>query len=146
MRHKYVRFLVVILAFIGLAFIRFRESVFFYDPLLDFFVTAYHGKPLPEIALGKYTIHLFFRYGLNTVLSLLIIWMVFKEKGMVQFALWIYLVVCVVLMVVLSLLIINDPKGDHFILFYVRRFLIQPLLLFLILPAFYYYRKHTVKS
>lgn len=136
-----VRVLLVFLCFLGFAFIRFRESELFYDPLISFFKSNYQSMPLPGMEMGKLYVHLFLRYLLNTVLSLIVLWFIFKEKGMITFAVLFYGVVCVILLLVLGVLFKTQEVGEYLPIFYVRRFLIQPILLFMLLPAFYYYRK-----
>lgn len=136
-----VRVLVVFLCFLGFAFIRFRESELFYDPLISFFKSNYQSVPLPDMEMGKLYVHLFLRYLLNTALSLGVLWIVFKEKGIIIFASLFYGVVCVLLLLVLGILFKTQESGEYLPIFYVRRFLIQPILLFMLLPAFYYYRK-----
>lgn len=120
---------------------RFRESDLFYDPLLSFFSSSYNGKPLPELVMGKYLVHIAFRYGLNMLFSLGIIWALFKEIEIVRLTSWLFLIVFVALVVPLFFLLKDVQAASFLPLFYVRRFLIQPLLLFLLIPAFYYYLK-----
>jgi exosortase F-associated protein len=38
-------------------------------------------------------------------------------------------------------LLFNSNTADYVLLFYVRRFLIQPLLLLILIPAFYFHRR-----
>ncbi len=136
-----IRVIVVFLCFLGFAFIRFRESELFYDPLISFFKSNYQSVPLPDMDMGKLYLHLFFRYLLNAVLSLIVLWFIFKERGIITFAALFYGVVCVILLLVLGVLFNTQEVGEYLPIFYVRRFLIQPILLFMLLPAFYYYRK-----
>lgn len=67
--------------------------------------------------------------------------MAFKEKGIITFASLFYGVVFIVLIVIFGILLKTQGIGEYLPIFYVRRFLIQPILLFMLLPAFYYYRK-----
>jgi len=67
--------------------------------------------------------------------------MAFKERGIVKFALLFYGIIFALLAVILSILLNTQGVGEYLPVFYVRRFLIQPILLFMLLPAFYYYRK-----
>lgn len=124
----------------GLVFIRFRESELFYDPLLHFFKSDYKGKELPEMEQVKFFLHLFLRFAINTLFSLMILWALFKEKEMLCLATGIYVLLFILLGIVMYIMLQND-QSSHLPLFYVRRFLIQPLLLFILVPAFYYYRK-----
>ncbi|MEP0265946.1 exosortase F system-associated protein [Dokdonia sp.] len=136
-----IRITVVFLCLLGFAFLRFRESELFYDPLIAFFKGNYRVTILPDMEEGKLFLHLFFRYTINTVLSLVILWMAFKERGIITFATLFYVVVFVLLMITFKIMLTTQGIGEYLPLFYVRRFLIQPILLFMLLPAFYYYRK-----
>ncbi|MFT5892910.1 MAG: exosortase F-associated protein [Dokdonia sp.] len=136
-----LRAFVVFLCLLGFVFIRFRESELFYDPLIPFFKSNYQRMALPDMEMGKLFLHLFLRYLINTGGSLIILWMAFKERGIIKFASLFYGVVFVVLVLVLSILFKTQEVGAYLPIFYVRRFLIQPILLFMLLPAFYYYRK-----
>ncbi|WP_299212272.1 exosortase F system-associated protein [uncultured Dokdonia sp.] len=136
-----LRVFVVFLCLLGFAFIRFRESELFYDPLIQFFKSNYQRMMLPDMEMWKFYISLFFRYLINMLLSLMILWMAFKERGIVKFALLFYGIIFALLAVILSILLNTQGVGEYLPVFYVRRFLIQPILLFMLLPAFYYYRK-----
>jgi exosortase F-associated protein len=136
-----LRVFVVFLCLVGFAFIRFRESELFYDPLIPFFKSNYQRMALPDMEMGKLFSHLFLRYLINAGLSLMILWMAFKERGIIKFASLFYGVVFILLMLVFSVLLNTQEVGEYLPIFYVRRFLIQPILLFMLLPAFYYYRK-----
>lgn len=124
-----------------LALVRGYESVLFYDPLLQFFKGEYQSQPLPAINHIELSLGLAFRYAINTFLSLAVIQVAFNDRGLTRFAAILYLMFFVLL--ILSLLILlssNDPNTLY--IFYIRRFLIQPILLLLFLPAFYYQRKN----
>lgn len=138
---RFVRIIVVFLCAVGFLFIRFRESELFYDPLICFFKGNYQVASLPEIDAVKLYLNLSLRYGVHMVLSLFILWAVFLEKGILKFAVVLYGFVFVALLIVLGYFISTYSIGQATSVFYVRRFLIQPLLILILVPAFYYYRK-----
>ena len=138
--NRFIRLLILVVGLAGLVFIRFRESELFYDPLLSFFKSNYKGRVLPEIHQAKFFAHLSLRFIGNTLFSLMILWSIFKESGMLRLAIWIYVLLFLLLGGALYIIIQSDTSS-HLTLFYTRRFLIQPLLLFILAPAFYYYRK-----
>lgn len=138
---KTLRFAIAFGCFVGFAFLRFRESELFYDPLLSFFKGYYQDAPLPELNKGKLILHIGLRYGIHMILSLIILWVAFLEKGILKFAGLVYVIVFVVLVFILLYLIQTYEIGQGGSVFYTRRFLIQPLLIFILLPAFFYYRK-----
>ncbi|MDN3724501.1 exosortase F system-associated protein [Aequorivita sp. SDUM287046] len=119
--------------------IRAFESDLFYDPLLDFFKMDYKFLPLPVMDQFKLFLGVAIRFLLNTFISLIIIWLVFGEKEIVKLSVFLYVVLFIILFSFFCFLIItSEGTTEHFILFYVRRFLIQPLFLLLLLPAFYF--------
>jgi len=136
-----LRVVIGLVCVLGFLFIRFRENELFYDPLIPFFKGIYQQQPLPEFDRLKLLFHVVFRYGLHMILSLIVLWVVFLEKGILRFAVVLYLIVFVLLMICFLYVINSNAVSDHGTLFYVRRFLIQPLLILILVPAFFYYRK-----
>ncbi len=136
-KHKF-RISLLLLSLLGLIFIRAFESQLFYDPFLSFFKTDYQNKPLPDFDGVSLFFGLLIRYTLNTLLSLGIIYLLFKQLPLVRFAMLLYVVFFVVLIVLFFGLLYFSEQPDYLILFYIRRFLIQPLFLVLFIPAFYY--------
>lgn len=112
----------------------FQENLF-YDPLLPFFKTE--NKVLPEYNSFKLFAGLAFRYFLNSIFSLAIIYLVFKDKAIMKLTTILY-VLFFVLFIIAFFIIINTDDVNLLLLFYIRRFLMQPLFLILFLPAFYY--------
>lgn len=139
--NKLLRALLAIVCLAGLVYVRFRESELFYDPLIAYFQGDYQNTPLPELAEGKFILNVVYRYLLNMILSFGLLWAAFLDKQIMKFASLFYGVVLIVLIVVLYILLQKYDPAFYLPLFYVRRFLIQPLLIFLLLPAFFYSRK-----
>lgn len=131
------RVLIAIGALLALVAVRAFEQKLFYDPFLPFFKTEFQGKSLPDYEGFKLFLNTFLRYFLNTIFSILLIFQIFKEKKLVVFVSWLYLFLFVVLAVIYFGLLYSKTS-DYLVLFYVRRFLIQPLFLVLFIPAFYY--------
>jgi exosortase F-associated protein len=96
---------------------------------------------LPDFEILKLTLNLFLRYFVNTLLSISIIYLLFQNKMHVKIASFLYLILFVVLIIIFSVLLYGSDKPDYLLLFYVRRFLIQPILLLLLIPAFYFQKK-----
>ncbi len=124
-----------------LACIRNFEDALFYDPFLDFYKSNYQVLALPEFDNWKLFFGLFSRYFLNSIVSIAIIYVVFKDFKMIKFATFLYFVFFVILIIGLFLLLIFNENGSKMTIFYVRRFLIQPVFLMLFLPAFYFQKK-----
>ncbi|PKA82493.1 exosortase F-associated protein [Ulvibacter sp. MAR_2010_11] len=125
-----------------LVLIRMFEETLFYNPLLYFFKTNHSTQPLPEFDTYKLLANVSLRFLLNTLLSLAILWTVFKEKEVVKLSAILYAFLFVVLIAIFTFLLFNSEAGEHLTLFYVRRFLIQPLFLLILLPAFYFQKKN----
>jgi exosortase F-associated protein len=136
-----VSILLVILLVFGLILIRQFAGDIFYDPLIDFFKTDHSTQPLPEMMTGKLLLHITYRYLLNTVLSLLILWVIFRSGSILKLTLILYAALFILLMIIFIVLVNTSEAGNHMALFYVRRFLIQPLFLLLLLPAFYFHKR-----
>ncbi|OIQ21328.1 MAG: exosortase F system-associated protein [Flavobacterium sp. MedPE-SWcel] len=123
---------------VALVLVRVFQEYLFYDPLLSFFKKE--SKVLPEYDSLKLFFGLAFRYFLNAIISLAIIYLAFKDRAILKLCTILYSVLFVLLTGVLFI-ILNTDDVDLLLLFYVRRFLIQPLFLILFLPAFYYQKK-----
>lgn len=118
--------------------VRAFESQLFYDPFLVYFEGDYLKSPLPEFDSMLLFFGLSFRFFLNTILSLGILYCLFNDKEMISFASLLYLFFFVVLIVAFFCILYFFKNQENLLLFYVRRFLIQPLFLILFVPAFYY--------
>ncbi|MBK5213052.1 MAG: exosortase F system-associated protein [Flavobacteriaceae bacterium] len=122
-----------------LVLIRVYEDTLFYDPLLEFFKMDYKTLPLPKMDMLALLIGLSFRFFMNTIISLAILWIVFKDREIINLSSILYGFLFVGLFVAFSFIVFtSEGTGSHLVLFYVRRFLIQPLFLLILLPAFYF--------
>lgn len=135
------RIALIVVFLILLVVIRVFESALFYDPFLAFFKLDYQNKPLPAYDGCHLFLGILFRYGLNTIISLVLIYLFFKERKLVVFSTWLYLFLFVILISLFFGLLYFDSNPSYLVLFYVRRFLIQPLFLVLFIAAFYYQKK-----
>lgn len=116
--------------------IRFLEDKIFYDPFLSFFKSEFQNELLPNYNTRKLFLNLFFRYTLNSAISVAIIQVLFNNRQLTRLSVWLYIILFVVLIVLFAIELYFFK--DYMLLFYTRRFLIQPLLLILFIPAFYY--------
>jgi exosortase F-associated protein len=124
-------------SFLGLILVRLYEGALFYDPFLNFFKSEFQGELLPNYDGFKLFLNLSWRYFLNTIFSIVIISQFFRERKNVIFVSWVYLLLFVVLSAIFFGLLYYQTS-NYLVLFYVRRFLIQPLFLVLFIPALYY--------
>lgn len=118
--------------------VRVFQEQLFYDPLLAFFKTE--SEVLPEYNSFKLFLGLLFRYTLNTLLSLGITYLLFKDKAILKLCICLYIAFFIIFTLALFV-IINTDDVNLLLLFYIRRFIIQPLFLILFTPAFYYQKK-----
>jgi len=129
---------------IVLAAIRFYESSLFYDPLINFFKSSgYLRDQIPDFKAGLLILNTIFRYTLNSLISIGIIAIAFIDRNIVKFSAVLFLLLLGIAGSVFTYLIFTI-ENEHFLaLFYVRRFLIHPIFILVLLPAFYYYRMNN---
>jgi len=135
---KVIKILLIVLLFLMLISVRAFIQPFFYDPLIAYFKSDYLYTSIPEINFYKFSLNLFIRYSLNTIISLAIIYILFPASKVLKFSVKFYIVSFVILSIVLLTLLKFNQNQDFRLIFYVRRFLIHPLFLLILLPAFYY--------
>lgn len=123
-----------------LALIREFENQLFYDPFLVFFKSDFAGLSLPQYDSFQLFLGLFFRFGLNTLVSLGLLYVIFEDKDMLQFSCLLF-AVFFVLLVGGFFFLLSFQNQNYLLLFYVRRFLIQPIFILLFIPGFYYQKK-----
>ncbi|MES2485343.1 MAG: exosortase F system-associated protein [Bacteroidota bacterium] len=115
--------------------VRVFETKLFYDPLLAFF--KHESKILPQYNSLKLFLGLFFRYVLNSTISVGILWLAFKDVQVIKLSAVLFAGLFVLLTAMLFI-VLSFEHPNLLSVFYIRRFLIQPFLLILFLPAFYY--------
>ncbi len=118
--------------------IRGFEDSLFYDPFLLFFKSTESNMPLPEFDALKLFGNVALRFLMNTIISLGVLWIVFQKAEIIKLSSLLYTALFIVLFVVYYFLASSEATGQHMALFYVRRFLIQPLFLLILIPAFYF--------
>lgn len=124
-----------------LVLIRIFEEQLFYDPYLTFFKNDYLYIDSPRQEIFKLAAYTTLRFVLNTVISLAILFVIFKDKSIIKFSGLIYILAYVIFMSLFLYFVINPRQEDYYLFFNVRRFLIQPLIALLLIPAFYYHKQ-----
>ena len=124
-----------------LVLIRFYEKRFFNDGLIDFFQHDYLTRDLPHLSLWQIIVTDSLRYWLQSVISIGILYLYFSRKELIEFLSFVYVLVYITAVAVLVYLLNNYESGQYIALFYVRRVLIQPVLLFIMFPALLYQQK-----
>lgn len=135
----------MIILFAALVLVRAFQHQLFYDPFIDYFKNGYLSDPIPIFSGTKLLLHMVFRYTLNTIISLSIIYLAFMNKDFLIFSIKFYAIAFVVLSITFFIILKGELANGYLFAFYVRRFLIHPLFVLLLLPAFYY-KQLTVKE
>ena len=135
------RILIIGVLVVLLALVRVFEEYLFYDPINEFYRSGlYMLDQLPQYKLPDLLLNLSFRFWLNSIISLLILFTAFLDKNIVKFAAILVLAFFVVGVAAYAYLLLNLDRGYVMSLFYVRRFLIHPVFILILLPAFFYHR------
>ena len=138
---KTVKIILILSLFIILGSVRFFENSLFYDPFIVFFKTQYSSKESPDIYLIEIIANTLFRYSINMIISLTILYLSFKSKEIIRFSLFFYSLAFILLIILYTIILTILTKETYQLFFYIRRFLIQPIFILLLLPAFYYQQK-----
>lgn len=135
-----IRIIGAILSVGLLVLVRVYASTLFYDPLINFFKNTHSMLPLPMFDWPGLLLNLGLRFWINSMISIFILWILFKNREIIQLSFIIYGFFFLLLMISFSILLLTYQQGAYMGLFYVRRFLIHPLLLLILIPGFYFYR------
>lgn len=142
---KILSWFLVIIGVFGLIGVRALEDRIFYDPFLNYFHEANKNIAFPDFEWGKLIVGHLFRFILNLFFSCVIIHFIFKNKEWtMQGALLITIIFAITFPIYLYCISDRFEIGYLFS-FYMRRFVIQPLILLLIIPLFYY-RKQMLQK
>ena len=140
--HKVAVFAGIVLILL-LGLIRNFEGQLFYDPLLQFFKGDYQNEVLPDYVSWRLYGNYLLRYVLNTMVSLASLYVIFKKREIIKIAIMLYLFFVVLLLIALYCAV--NFQDNMLIVFYIRRFIIQPIFLLLFVPGFYY-QEYMVKK
>ena len=142
MSTKLIKIAILSGLFILLAMVRIFENELFYDPFIQFFKQQYSTMTSPNYSTTKLLCNIGIRYFLNFIISLAILYTAFKNIGILKFAVVFYSIAFCILLTVFSIILAQLNENNYQLFFYIRRFLIQPIFVLLLLPAFYYQRIH----
>lgn len=137
-----IRFLQFLLLVGLLVLVRAFENELFYDPFLDFFKKDFIKLRLPSFNTAQLFLGILFRFTLNTFISLGIIYILFKDVAMVKFAFVLCYFFFMILIVAFFYIVCFANANSNWVLFYIRRFLIQPIFVLLFVPGFYYQKQN----
>ena len=120
----------------------FNFAITSFYTFLNYFKGEYAHLPLPQINIFKLFFGLGFRFYLNSVISLLLLYVIFKDTQIVKFSMLLYMIFGSILMISFLFVLNFFGEENKMILFYIRRFIIQPIFIMLFIPAFYFSRNY----
>lgn len=138
---KIVRIPLIFGLFLLLIAVRAYGTKLFYDPFIYYFKNDYLSQPIPDYETTKLFLNILFRYAINTLISLGIIYLAFQKKTLVVFSIKFYVVAFFLMSVTYYLLLKTGFENGYLLGFYARRFLIHPIFVLVLLPAFYYQQR-----
>ena len=142
---KILNWILVFVGILGLVSVRFLEDKIFYEPFLAFFKGNYKVAQIPEFLWGKLIISHFFRFFLNLFFSAVVIHFMFLNKKWTLQAVVLITVAFLFFFPIYLWCLYTKMEIGYLFTFSVRRFIIQPIILLLIIPIFYY-RKKLMKN
>lgn len=140
---KFLNWTLVFCGIFGLIAVRMLEDKLFYDPFLEYFHGANRNATIPEFSYGKLIASHLFRFLLNLLFSAVIIQFIFKNKKWTLQGIILMILVFILLLPIYLFCVSTNFEIGYQFSFYVRRFVIQPLILLLLIPMFYYRKKEV---
>lgn len=144
--NKWVRIIAIGILLVLLVLVRSIGSKLFYDPFIAYFKEDYLHGTIPDFGALKLFSHLFLRYLINALISLGIIYVAFLNIRLIRFSIKFFSIAFILLSVVYYFLLKAGMVNGYLFTFYIRRFLIHPVFLLILLPAFYYQKKLVEQS
>ena len=138
---KILNFILVFAGILGLISVRFLEDKIFYDPFLEFFKADYKVAQVPDFIWGKLILSHFFRFALNLIFSAIVVHFMFLNKKWTIQAVFLMSVAFLFFFPIYLWCLYSKMEIGYLFTFSVRRFVIQPIILLLIIPIFYYRKK-----
>lgn len=91
----------------------------------------------------RFIINRSIRFIINDVLAILLIYSLFYERKYVLFAVWVQLLGMVFVLVPYFIIKFNFPGYNGPLISFLHRLVLNPTLLLLLIPAFYYQKKYS---
>lgn len=142
---KILQWIFALIGFTGLIAVRFVENDIFYDPFLNFFKVADKQMVFPDFEWLRLILNYIFRFALNAFFSLIIIHALFLNKKWTIQGFVLMAIVFVITLPIYLFCVYDHFEIGYLFSFYMRRFVIQPLIILLIIPLFYY-RKQRLEN
>ncbi len=130
--------IIQLIALVGLfVVIRAFENQLFYDPFLNYFKLE-SSINYPNFDGFKLYFGLFLRYFANTIISLLMLYVIFVDINLLKFSTVLYITFFVFLAIGFYIVLNYFDESQQMLLFYIRRFIIQPIFILIFIPGFYF--------
>ena len=146
LKNKIFRGFLLLLCAIAIVALRFFEDKIFYDPFLSYFKADFSKNPVPDFDSLLYFSNVLLRFTVNSLLSLAVLALLFKDLKIVKFSAFLLVFFFVLLTSALFVMLHFNENPHKMTIFYLRRFLIQPLFLLLFIPGFYFHKKTKIDS
>jgi exosortase F-associated protein len=140
---KRFRILIILGLFFILILVRAFAQKLFYDPFIQYFKNDYLYQAVPVFVMSKLFLNIFLRYSLNLIFSLVILYVAFQKWSVIKFSVKFYTISFVVFMLAYYILLQTGFSKGYLLAFYIRRFLIHPIFVLILLPAFYFQEKEN---
>lgn len=140
---KEIRYLVCAICVIGLVAVRAFLEPYFYDPFLHYFKGDYLSEPFPQLNYFNFFLNISGRFWLNSLLSIIIIHTIFNKVETTKFVFKLYVISFIVLIFLFFILLKHELTSNYLVIFYIRRILIHPVLVLLLIPAIIYQVKNS---
>ena len=95
-----------------------------------------------ESNFGRFIINRSIRFVINDALAILLIYAIFYERKYVMFAVWVQLIGMILVLFPYFILKFNYPGYNGPLISFLHRLVLNPTLLLLLIPAFYYQRRY----
>lgn len=142
---KIINYFIISIFVIGLILIRVFEDQLFYDPFLSFFKHSNAPIPTPKYDFGTLFFHHLYRFLLNLICSTFIIHFLFLNKKQTKQSIFLYFLLFTPSFLLYLYSIENHLSLGNLFTFYLRRFVIQPVPLLILIPIYYLIHKKTNK-
>lgn len=127
----------VILGAIGLIVVYVFQMKLFYDPLNDFRFNP-KDPQAPEFDIWKLIASKTIRYIFNDSFALMVIWGLFQNKNYMKFAVAVFMFGFLILLPLYLFLVTHYYLETQSFLNHLHRLVLNPVLMMLLIPAFYY--------
>ena len=138
---KILNWLFVFVGILGLISVRFVEDKIFYDPFLAFFKGDYKVAMIPDFDSVKLITSHLLRFLLNLFFSAVVVHFMFSNKKWTLQAVALMTIAFLFFFPIYLWCLYSKMEVGYLFTFSVRRFVIQPVILLLIIPIFYYRKK-----